>query len=168
MCTLNVHSVKKKLDAIQDIIMEFNSDVLALSQNWLSDQEKDQFFITGLTISGYDFVNIPRPDSTGYGGVGFLSIVGLNMSVHSNYKYSSFESLVAKFHVGSRNLYISLSYRPPPSSRNNSSTARLFQEFSDFLSGQSIDTGNKLIMGDFNFHLYVPEDRNAAKVWKYQ
>ena len=95
--------------------MESNADVLALTETWLSDQDKDQFFIFGLTFPEYDFVNKTRPSSTGYGGVGRLSKSGLKMSPWPTVVYTSFELHQARFHVGSRNLDISVLYRPPPS-----------------------------------------------------
>ena len=68
---LNARSVRNKTDFITDYIHEHDLDIIALTETWLTNDQKDTANIRKLTPDGYNFVHFPRSDQQG-GGVGVL------------------------------------------------------------------------------------------------
>ncbi|XP_077985142.1 uncharacterized protein LOC144439783 [Glandiceps talaboti] len=54
-------------------------------------------------------------------------------------------------------------YRPPPSTKNKSTTSSFLEEFTDFLSTKCVSPGKLLITGDFNLHLDDENNRDTCQ-----
>ena len=73
VAAVNVCSVRNKLDRIIGLVIQHDLDILALTEIWLTSDEKDQFYINALTLPGYNLYCYPRKDDSGYGGVAVLA-----------------------------------------------------------------------------------------------
>ena len=70
--SLNIQSVRNKTDIIRDIVINQNIDILSLTETWITNKEKADFYVKGLTFPGYEFSHILRRGNRGYGGVVLL------------------------------------------------------------------------------------------------
>ena len=131
--SLNIQSVRNKTDIIRDIVINQNIDILSLTETWINNKEKDDFYMKGLTFPGYEFSHIPRQGNCGYGGVGVLHKASIKVICSEKYKSDSFENMLIQFNTGSRCLNLVTLYRPPPNQKNKLTTTQFFEEFSTFL-----------------------------------
>ena len=160
IASLNCQSVRNKVDVIHDAIIEYDIDILALSEHWLSDHEKDDFYRSSLKLPGYDLWAASREN--GYGGVGFLYKKSLNTKIVKN-EYRSFESGTLRVDIATRSIDITVVYRPPPSIKNGLSANQFFDEFSSFLHEYMLGSADKVVVGDVNFHLENHSNLNTAR-----
>ena len=58
ICLLNIRSVKNKITALTDFILENNFDIIALTETWLSDA--DAVTLGDLTPAGYSSPRIAQ------------------------------------------------------------------------------------------------------------
>ena len=93
LCIINAQSVCNKTAILEDYILEHNLDIIALMETWLSNSEKHKKTIGELTLPGYEFFHVPRPNRGG-GGVGIIHKDSISRAYSSQYQASSFESLV--------------------------------------------------------------------------
>ncbi|MEE4247409.1 MAG: reverse transcriptase family protein [Kangiellaceae bacterium] len=159
---LNACSVANKAIDLSEYITENELDVASFTETWL--REGDDSAILDLCPPGYVFVGTHRPLSKGKtgGGVGFVlkSIFSYNqIPMHS---YNTFESCTIRIE-SKKSACLSLIYRPPPSVKNGYTVNEFLKEFEEFASAllQFNPTQQLFIMGDFNFHLDVPNDPNG-------
>ncbi|ELU01903.1 hypothetical protein CAPTEDRAFT_191331 [Capitella teleta] len=78
------------------------------------------------------------------------------------HSYNTFESCTIRIE-SKKSACLSLIYRPPPSVKNGYTVNEFLKEFEEFASAllQFNPTQQLFIMGDFNFHLDVPNDPNG-------
>ena len=101
--SLNIQSVRNKTYIIRDIVINQNIDILSLTETWITNKEKDDFYVKGLTFPGYEFSHIPRRGNRGnYGGVGVLHKASIKETCSEKYKSDSFENMLIQFNTGSR------------------------------------------------------------------
>ena len=162
--SLNIQSVRNKTDIIRDIVINQNIDILSLTETWITNKEKDDFYVKGLTFPGYEFSHIPRRGNRGYGGVGVLHKASIKVTCSEKYKSDSFENMLIQFNTGSRCLNLVTLYRPPPNQKNKFTTTQFFEEFSTFLQDRVTSSGDLLIVGDLNFHLDKKNDTATRKL----
>ena len=111
---LNVQSVKNKTLSIEDFIKAENFDLLAITETWLGGA-LDQKCINELLPDGYFIKSVPILTKTKGGGVAFVYINSIKISViPSRMKYAQFEYLECTAEVRSTILRIFVIYRPPP------------------------------------------------------
>lgn len=160
---LNTQSVRNKTDIITNIIIEQKLDILALTETWLTTDERDQFFIEALTLPGYDFHSFPRIDNSGHGGVAVLHKSNIKIKTISQYSSKNFENCVITFILDSKPVDMIVVYRPPPSAKNHLSIGGFLEEFGTLMF--SYVTSNKaiIVLGDFNFHVDTHGDRDALQ-----
>ena len=119
-------------------------DVLAMTETWLTSAAKDELFIKGLKIGGYDLFSVPRKGNGGYGGVAILYKKNLSVLSKTSCKFSSFEHCEVTFNTGSKQLNVNVVYRPPPSQKNKLTNKMFFDEFSPFMHDRISSTGHFL------------------------
>ncbi len=70
---------------------------------------------------------------------------------------------MVRFTNGSHCLEVAVLYRPPPSDRNKFTTEQFFTEFPEFINEFMLGNSIKVVIGDINFHLDNPENRDARQ-----
>ena len=100
--SLNIQSVRNKTEIIRDIVINQNIDILSLTETWITNKEKDDFYMKGLTFPGYEFSHITRRGNRGYGGVGVLHKASIKVTSSEKYKSDSFENMLIQFNTGAR------------------------------------------------------------------
>ena len=163
---INARSLNNKSDIIRDIVEEFDFDILAISETWLSKEaDKNQQIIEDIKPVGYSFFHVPRGEGRG-GGVGVLYKTGIKFrdTLCQSKKYETFEHLECVLNHGHQAVRLMVIYRPPSQSRNNSSDKKFMSEFSTMLTSQLILPGKLLICGDINYHMDIKTNRNTMKL----
>ena len=65
ICLLNTQSARNKIEIIRNSIIEHDIDMLAMTETWLTSAAKDELFIKGLKIGGYDLFSVPHKGNGG-------------------------------------------------------------------------------------------------------
>ena len=135
VCVINCCSIKNKLTYVLDHLNEHKSDIVAITESWLSsDEGKNRTVSQECADYDYKLFHIPRPNRKG-GGVALLIKNGLNVikQVHSiRQSFEHVELLITAFSI---HLRIVVIYRPPQSkhnsltNNNNNNNNSLFQTF---------------------------------------
>ena len=134
---------------IQDFLLTNDTDLLALTETWLSPLTP-QTVLNSLTPSNYSMIHVPRPSGTG-GGLAVIFKTCLRISQIPVPTFHSFESLCVRLSLPSTSITILCVYRPPSSPKSN-----FFSEFATLLESLSSSPSELLLAGDFNFHLDHP------------
>ena len=163
-CLLNTRSINNKSLHLKDLTIDENIDILAFTETWLKTNDSNSDFASrDICPHGYSFVHCPRMDRSG-GGIGLLFNKSIMIKrILSGLSYSSFEHMEFNLHGSSFLVRFVVVYRPPSTSRKNSTTSKFFQDFTTFLESVSTFSGKLLIVGDFNFHVDNPKDYYAAR-----
>ena len=74
ICLLNTQSTRNKIEIIRNSIIEHDIDILTMTmtETWLTSAAKDELFIKGLKIGGYDLFSVRREGNGILGGVEIL------------------------------------------------------------------------------------------------
>jgi hypothetical protein len=161
---LNCHSVCDKATAIADHVIDNNLDMLAMSETWLSGDEKDDIVTGDLTPQGYRFMHIPRINRSG-GGVGFLYRQNIQCHIVSKKVVAkSFEYMEVVLTTWTPCIRIVVLYRPPPSKQNGLKDSMFWGEFEQLLDHLLVLPGKCILMGDFNFHWDNVNKHSAVKL----
>ena len=164
VCSLNPRSVKNKTIAISDYIISNDFDVVALTETWLSNSV-DKVCSSELVPNGYKMKQIPRPGKMRGGGVAILYKSNIDFKLQSSSSdgnFSTFEHIDSDLTINKTSVRFSVVYRPPPSKKNGLSTNKfLEQEWPLFLSKFATSDKPIIIVGDLNFHLDKPLDRDT-------
>lgn len=75
--------------------------------------------------------------------------------------YTQFEHMDCEIGINTSAFHLAIVYRPPPSSTNNLSTNKFFDEWPAFLSSYATISKEVLIVGDLNFHLDQEANRDT-------
>ena len=125
--SLNIQSLKPKIQELTFELNRHNYDVMLLAETWLRSTTPNRL----LVIPGYTLCRVDRPDGSGYGGVAIITKAKITSTAlkipGSGSSASSLESLWAllKLEQG-RQLIICSLYRPP-----RHSEAALLADFTD-------------------------------------
>ena len=132
LALLNARSVRNKTDFITDYIHEHDLDIVALTETWLTNDQKDTANIRKLAPDGYNFVHFPRSDRQG-GGVGVLYKSCLTLILSRPWQASSFQCLEVVFGITSSVIRLLLVYRPPSTGRRGVSFKMFMDEFTNLM-----------------------------------
>ena len=155
MVVLNCRSARKKTDQIHQYITEHDTDLVVLTETWLTTSSRDRKWISSLTPAGYKFINRPRASCQRGGGIVVIHKASLSCTVvppDQCHKAHSFENLQCQLCSDSLTVNMAFIYRPPPTKKNGLTTAMFVEEFADFLTTLSMSYHQVLIAGDFNLH----------------
>ena len=133
---LNSQSARNKVDLIGEAVIEHDIDILALTETWLTNTPKDEYYTKELSFSGYKLLNVPRPGGGGHGGgVAIIHKDGLSAQIvaTTGAGYTTFEHCDVQFTNNSGLLNIIVVYRPPPSKRNGHTVGAFLDEFRSLL-----------------------------------
>jgi len=81
---INTQSARNKVDRIHDVMIEYDVDILTLTETWHTSAEKDDFFVKSLAVSGYKLYSVTRKGNKGYGGVAILYKFNLKINASSS------------------------------------------------------------------------------------
>lgn len=160
LCLLNSQSVCNKADLISDFITENNLDVVGLTETWLCDGDKHSDIIAALVPHGYDIVHIPRPSHGG--GVAIIHRQSYKRGPLLTCSAVTFESVACELKHGNSVIKLAVIYRPPTVPKPHQSD--FFEEFADFVNSLTLTGKNSVIIGDFNYHMDKPDDRDVKKL----
>ena len=161
---LNSQSARNKVDLIGEAVIEHDIDILALTETWLTNTPKEEYYTKELSFSGYKLINVPRPGGGGHGGgVAIIHKDGLSAQIvaTTGAGYTTFEHCDVQFTNNSGLLNIIVVYRPPPSNRNGHMVGAFLDEFRSLLEDRMSSPGHLVILEDLNFHVDNAADSNA-------
>jgi len=164
---LNAHSIRNKASILQEYVLDKDIDIALFCETWLKGEsdDSDQQIIGELCPPDFKFLHVPR-ETTGKscgGGVAILYKANLEICmVKTQEKFRSFEYMEVLLKSKSICYRIIILYRPPPSKANGLKNSIFFEEFPGFIDSKSIESGHFVVVGDFNFHLDKPHERDVA------
>ena len=153
---MNVRSIWNKIFQFQQVILEENIDICAITETWIKQDDEP----TMKDVSPVNYKGISYPRSSGKSGGGLALIFKDHIDVQDNEKYYESEIMEAhrfniKAFASSINLYII--YRYP-----NSSVLSFCNEITELLECNAAnDRGHTLLLGDFNIYLDDIHDPNT-------
>ena len=153
---MNCQSIGGKLDFVFDHVKEYQLDVVALTETWLSNEDcKNKHVIDQCVAHGYTLHHTPRTSGRRGGGVGILVNNQVTFrQIHVSPQITSFELMEAVLTICSISLRLIVIYRMPPSKINGPKTGTFYEEFSEYVEKLSCTSGKVIILGDFNIHFF--------------
>ena len=149
----NARSVETKVTSICDYILEYNIDVFTLTETWLKGDERDQITLNAImcALPAYKILQVPREGRRG-GGVAIIARNNLKLKSNQSKGFKSFEHMeVTLFSASLVRLF--LIYRPPVSAKDQHTITDFMEEFATFLEYATLQSGNLILLGDFNIHV---------------
>ena len=154
VCHWNARSIRNKTTTCTELILDHKVDIMFLTETWLS-VDSDQVAIGELTLSGYNFINVPRRTDN-HGGIGVLYRSELKLQIlPTDFVAETFEYTI--IYDKERKIHFVIIYRPPPSTENKLKTSSFLSEFDEFLLYVNTLSGSLLMLGDYNVHVNKPE-----------
>ena len=151
---MNCQSISGKLDFVFDHIKEYQLDIVALTETWLSSEDsKNKHVIDQCVAHGYTPHHSPRTSGRRGGGVGLLvsNVIEVTFKrIHVSPLITSFELMEAVLTICSVSLRLIVIYRMPSSKINGLKTGSFYEEFSEYMEKLSCASGKVIILGDFN------------------
>ena len=163
---LNSQSARNKVDLISEAVIEHDIDILSLTETWLTNTPKDEYYTKELSFSGYKLINVPHPGGGGHGGgVAIIHQDGLSAQTvaTTGAGYTTFGHCDVQFTNNSGLLNIIVVYHPPPTKRTGHMVGDFLDEFRSLLEDRMSNPGCLVILGDLNFHVDNAADSNAKK-----
>ena len=155
---MNCQSIGGKLDFVFDHVKEYQLDIVALTETWLSNEDsKNKHVIDQCVAHGYTVHHSPRTSGRRGGGVGILVNNAIKVTfrrIHVSPRITSFELMEAVLTICSISLRLIVIYRMPPSKINGLKTGTFYEEFSDYVEKLSCASGKVIILGDFNIFFF--------------
>jgi hypothetical protein len=114
-CLFNPRSVKNKALSIMDYCIEFDLDMLLLTETWLFGNIKDDVILSDLVPPNYDIFHQARQGEKGQGGgLALIHKKGINITCITNLRgCDSFEHMEVKCIYNNISLNVLIVYRPP-------------------------------------------------------
>lgn len=162
-CTMNCRSVGSKSDLVYDFLVENNVDCAALTETWLTGDDRDNAIKSQLVPAGYKLLHVPRAGSRG-GGVAVISKEQYGIKLDTAFQATSFETMSVIITVGSQAFRVIVVYRVPPSKKNKILKSKFLEEFADLLEQAATWTGRLLLGGDFNVHWDQQDDAEKKQL----
>jgi hypothetical protein len=162
-CTMNCRSVASKPELVYDYLVENNVDCAALTETWLTGDDRDDAVKSQLLPPGYKFLHVPRSGSRG-GGVAVVSKEQYSIKLDTPFQATSFETMSVLITVGSQAFRVVVIYRVPPSKRNKILKCKFLEEFADLVEQAATWTGRLLLVGDFNVHWDQQDDAEKKQL----
>ena len=162
ICSLNIRSLNADHSLyLNDILSDHHSDLVALSETWLSTTKHTPSELISLTPPGYELLSCPRKSGNG-GGVAFLVRQPLSYSFEA-YTHSSFEAVAVTVKLSGTKLTALNVYRPPDTSRTSKPFATFLSEFQSILAAFDTLPHHFVITGDFNIHVDDPSNSHTKQ-----
>jgi len=117
MCLLNSHSINSKVLFIKDYVVDYQIDILGITETWTKSDGESNRVVNELSPRGYSFIHELRKKRSG-GGIGLLYNTSLEIERVDCNSYASFEYLEMKLHTASTVVRIAVVYCPPSSKIN--------------------------------------------------
>ena len=161
---LNSRSARSNADLVKDHLLDYDLDMLALTETWFKPGELDPLAASAIP-PGYKLHHVPRKNRKG-GGVAlfFKSLLDISPAPKPRKTPSTFEFMEVTLLLHATNTRIIVVYRPPPSKKARAPFSVFLQEFSDLLDRVAISTGNLIVLGDFNVHWEVKNHPNTRNL----
>lgn len=155
LCTLNARSVRNKGLYIKDYIADTGLQITAVTETWLGKYD-DDVKVSDILPPNYKCKHTPRMDREG-GGVGIVYHESIDVTEVETVTYPSFEHAVYKVKLPRGTYTLMVVYRP-----FESTVLEFTKDFSTLLEIHLLE--KLLIVGDFNVHVNIPEDKDATKL----
>ena len=165
LCVVNTRSVCNKTDIVIDHLIDFDIDIMCLTETWLTNTERHRKTIGDLTLPGFNLINVPRSFRSG-GGVAIIHHSSIESKlIQTQHVASSFESMCVcmKFKGTKSPIKLVVLYRPPYSQKNKLGFNVFLGEFSNFLTSLLSVSCKLIIVGDFNVHWDDPANTENKK-----
>ena len=154
LASINVRSLRKRLQNVEQYIYEQDTDIVALTETWLSPDDKYE----ALELCSQN-ATIHRSDRDGVGGgVAIMTKNEYETKRVASRSYESFEHVIVSAKICGKVIKIACIYRPPCHSPTN-----FINDFSTFLEDNCLAGDPIILMGDFNIHMDVLTDSFAMK-----
>ena len=164
--TFNIRSVNKKVDAVKQLIVDTDTDILCVTE--ICHEDADAVCIKQFLQDGLQVLERARPfastESTNsvslvnHGGVAFIASSNVRLEkLTIGFESKSFELLCARVTSCSASCIDALLHRPG----SVSPTAQFFDEFSSVLERLMMYNCQLIITGDVNIRLDRSEDASS-------
>ena len=164
ICVWNACSLNNKIAELCDIVLEKDLDVFAITESWLQGPDKTNPTVCQIknALINYEIVSCPRKDRKG-GGIFVIYKKSLSVKRNMTSTFFSFEHLDLTLNTTKAAIRLITIYRPPQSVKNKSRADDFFSDFTTFLETLTLSPGHLIIVGDFNFHIDVPENTYGSR-----
>ena len=157
---------KPKVASLCEFIISKQLDIVCLTKPWLTGTEKDNRTIADIQkiFPHFDFLHIPRKSKTG-GGVCVLLRKGFQVCQNndSDDSFRSFEHIDPPSALVQVLFYWWRSTGHHHLRKTSSRYQTFLLSFSTRLEPLTFVNSNRLLTGDFNFHVDVHDDREALQ-----
>ena len=152
---------RAKASAIIDFVISRQLDIFAITESWLTGDERDNRVLSDLrnSLPNYVLYHVPRKKRGG--GVAVLLRKGFDVAINKPLSFTSFEYIDMMISSGPSSVRLLTIYRPPPSKANKTTVKAFFDEFSILVEMFTSLQVPIVFAGDFNFHMDVCDDRDA-------
>ena len=157
LCLFNARSMRNKLHHIIETLLEFELDILCLTETWLYPSDID--IVRAALPKSFSIAHVPRASAVGTqgGGVALIYTKAISSMRHvtRNSAVSSYELMEVVFTCHQQTTHIFIVYRP-----GHPGTDRAFmEEFGSFLDSL-LEVGGKIVIcGDFNYWIDDPSSK---------
>jgi len=169
--TFNVCSLRNKVDGVQDILTDYDVDILCLTETWHEDI--DDVPLRRLRTAGYQVLERARPppsklaetantvDYINHGGVAIVAPTNIKVIKQpTQFEPTTFEVLCAKLSSCGASCMIAVIYRPG----SDAKTEQFFTEFDKLLGYMSSFSSPFIITGDLNIRFDRPDDPATLRI----
>ena len=154
---INCQSICNKAITIKDYTVDNGLDIILLCATWLSSK-KEKKICGDIVPAGFDILCVNRVRRRG-GGVALIHQKTIALSEFKNITTSTFEGLSVCLTSQAVTIRVLLICRLIPSRINKLSPIDFHADFQDLFDHHALRNGHLLIVGDFNIHWDVEEDR---------
>ena len=145
MVTLNCRSVVNKRLSIADFIISRDVDIMALTETWLG-HDNDKHILHDLVPLGYKMLQVSRSSGRRGGGVALLFKSNLKVKSVKTHSFDQFEHMHCTMAFKDTCVDLFVVYRPAPSRANGLKTFDFFDEWSNFLDAQILNSRDILYL----------------------
>ena len=154
-----MHNLSKNNDLIIHCqIVQNKTDILLLTETWLTSKESDKIWIdsSDLNKDRYNLTSAIRENRRG-AGLALITKKDFKVKLDSNAEFRTFQ--FAKWYVQPMHTTITILgiYRPPAGS-----LVEFLTEFTNWITDVVAQDTNLLVVGDFNLHINNENDEHAA------
>ncbi len=96
---------------------------------------------------------VDRSNGQRGGGVAIIHKQSLSISLDKTIQYDQFECMLCSVLLKRNTINLYVFYRPPPNQVNGFKTSTFLNEWADFLSHESVQQADIIMVGDINIHM---------------
>ena len=159
--TLNVRSLKGKLNLVEEQIVPNDTDIVCITETWLRNNDEDAVWLksTFLDKDPYRAHPILRANKRG-GGLLLISKSCYKQELIKEADQSTFEGATWKLKIGNVSVTVTGIYHPPQVAGLPNSM--FIDQLSDYLMEILAQHSNNIVVGDFNIHVNDHNDVDAG------